>query len=80
MVQKLQEDPRTSEEEHFRIVLIQTETERVKFLVRSYLRTRLHKAGSFLIPNACTRLMTMFRSKNTLHILFEHPKCAVACP
>ncbi|KAF9505965.1 hypothetical protein BS47DRAFT_1305914 [Hydnum rufescens UP504] len=47
MVQKLQEDPRTSEEEHFRIVLIQTEAERVKFLVRSYLRTRLHKIEKY---------------------------------
>jgi GINS complex subunit 4 len=43
MVEYLRSDPNTSEEEHFRIVLVQTEAERVKFLIRSYLRTRLHK-------------------------------------
>ena len=48
MVEQLQLDPRTSEEEHFRIVLVQTEAERVKFLVRSYLRTRLHKVSTFV--------------------------------
>jgi GINS complex subunit 4 len=67
MVQRLQEDPRTSEEEHFRIVLIQTETERVKFLIRSYLRTRLNKVDLFSIPDAYTRLMTMHRSKSMRH-------------
>jgi GINS complex subunit 4 len=46
MAQHLQSDPRTSEEEYFRIVLIQTEAERVKFLVRSYLRARLYKVSS----------------------------------
>ena len=53
MVDQLQADPRTSEEEYFRIVLIQTEAERVKFLVRSYLRARLHKVclSSFPIPS-----------------------------
>lgn len=48
MVQQLQSDPRTSEEEYFRIILIQTEAERVKFLVRSYLRARLHKVSNQL--------------------------------
>ncbi|KAF8321336.1 GINS complex Sld5 component [Clavulina sp. PMI_390] len=47
MVQQLQSDPRTSEEEYFRIILIQTEAERVKFLVRSYLRARLHKIEKY---------------------------------
>jgi len=43
-VQLLRSDPSSSEEEHFRIMLVQTEIERVKFIVRSYLRTRLFKA------------------------------------
>lgn len=48
MVEYLRSDLHTSEEEHFRIILVQTETERVKFLVRSYLRTRLHKVRCWL--------------------------------
>jgi len=47
MIEHLQSDPRTSEEEHFRIILIQTEAERARFLLRSYLRTRLHKVEKF---------------------------------
>ncbi|EAU83489.1 hypothetical protein CC1G_04745 [Coprinopsis cinerea okayama7 len=42
-VQILRDDPRTSESEHFRIMLVQTEIERVKFIIRSYIRTRLYK-------------------------------------
>ncbi|KAK0447411.1 uncharacterized protein EV420DRAFT_1276095 [Desarmillaria tabescens] len=42
-VQALRGDPSTSEEEHIRIMLVQTEVERVKFIVRSYIRTRLYK-------------------------------------
>ncbi|WVR09486.1 hypothetical protein IAU60_006554 [Kwoniella sp. DSM 27419] len=43
MVNTLRSDPQTSEEEHFKLVLVQTEIERVKYLVRSYVRTRLDK-------------------------------------
>ncbi|OCF32764.1 hypothetical protein I317_02129 [Kwoniella heveanensis CBS 569] len=43
MVNTLRSDPQTSEEEHFKLMLVQTEVERVKYLVRSYVRTRLHK-------------------------------------
>ncbi|KAG1824682.1 uncharacterized protein BJ212DRAFT_1475976 [Suillus subaureus] len=46
-VQLLRTDPTSSEEEHFRIMLVQTEVERVKFIVRSYLRTRLFKIEKF---------------------------------
>ncbi|EIW52785.1 GINS complex Sld5 component [Trametes versicolor FP-101664 SS1] len=42
-VELLRADPDSSEEEHFRIMLVQTEVERVKFVIRSYIRTRLHK-------------------------------------
>jgi hypothetical protein len=44
-VQLLRADPDSSEDEHFRIMLVQTEIERVKFVIRSYIRTRLHKAS-----------------------------------
>ncbi|KAG6844984.1 hypothetical protein H0H87_001927 [Tephrocybe sp. NHM501043] len=42
-VQLLREDASTSEDEHVRIMLAQTEMERVKFIVRSYVRTRHYK-------------------------------------
>ncbi|OCF57572.1 hypothetical protein L486_05031 [Kwoniella mangroviensis CBS 10435] len=47
MVNTLRSDPQTSEEEHFKLMLVQTEMERVKYLVRSYVRTRLHKIEKF---------------------------------
>ncbi|OXG78873.1 hypothetical protein C349_04630 [Cryptococcus neoformans var. grubii Br795] len=47
MVSALRSDPQTSEEEHFKLMLVQTEMERVKYLVRSYVRTRLHKIEKF---------------------------------
>ena len=43
MVDLLKSDPKTSEEEHFKLILVMTEMERVKYLVRSYVRTRLAK-------------------------------------
>ncbi|KIY62730.1 GINS complex, Sld5 component [Cylindrobasidium torrendii FP15055 ss-10] len=46
-VQALRGDPSSSEEEHIRIMLVQTEVERVKFVVRSYIRTRLFKIEKF---------------------------------
>lgn len=69
MVASLQEDPRTSEEEHFRIVLIQTEAERVKFLVRSYLRTRLYKVGRPTSPLAIAGLLKAGTSQKDREIL-----------
>ena len=47
VVQLLRLDPSTSEEEHLRIILVQTEVERVKFLVRSYIRCRLDKVERY---------------------------------
>ncbi|KIL58601.1 hypothetical protein M378DRAFT_86300 [Amanita muscaria Koide BX008] len=46
-VQLLRVDPSTSEEEHLRIMLVQTEIERVKFMVNSYVRTRLFKIEKY---------------------------------
>ncbi|KAI9637570.1 uncharacterized protein MKK02DRAFT_23629 [Dioszegia hungarica] len=47
MVDTLRSDPDTSEEEHFKLMLVMTEMERVKYLVRSYVRTRLWKIEKF---------------------------------
>lgn len=46
-----------SEEEHSQIILVQTEAERVRFMVRSYMRTRIHKvciAQDFFYNNSTT--------------------------
>ena len=48
-MQLLRADPDSSEDEHFRIMLVQTEIERVKFVVRSYIRTRLYKVSYTII-------------------------------
>ncbi|KAG6840227.1 hypothetical protein C0991_008056 [Blastosporella zonata] len=47
-VQLLREDVSTSEDEHVRIMLAQTEMERVKFIVRSYVRTRHYKVSDIV--------------------------------
>ncbi|KAL4247890.1 DNA replication complex GINS protein SLD5 [Abortiporus biennis] len=46
-VQLLRSDPNSSEDEHFRIMLVQTEVERLKFVIRSYMRTRLFKVEKY---------------------------------
>ncbi|KAF9650995.1 GINS complex, Sld5 component [Thelephora ganbajun] len=46
-VNLLRTDPEASGDEHFRIMLAQTEIERVKFVVRSYVRTRLSKIEDY---------------------------------
>jgi hypothetical protein len=73
MVNTLRSDPQTSEEEHFKLMLVQTEMERVKYLVRSYVRTRLHKV-CLVFP----RLRSIGRGadnrlRNTLHISLLRP-------
>ncbi|TFK38458.1 hypothetical protein BDQ12DRAFT_605697 [Crucibulum laeve] len=72
VVQLLRGDPSTSEEEHIRIVLVQTEIERVKFIVRSYVRTRLFKIekyARFITTNAeiQTRLTAAERDHASRH-------------
>ncbi|KAI5455303.1 GINS complex subunit [Naganishia albida] len=47
MLDLLRSDPKTSEEEHFKLIIVQTEMERVKYLVRAYLRCRLAKVEKF---------------------------------
>ncbi|KAF9005088.1 hypothetical protein BDQ17DRAFT_1353767 [Cyathus striatus] len=65
-VQLLRGDPSTSDEEHLRIMLVQTEIERVKFIIRSYVRTRLYKIeryARFIVTDAAvqTRLTAVER-------------------
>ncbi|GJE93610.1 GINS complex Sld5 component [Phanerochaete sordida] len=43
----LRADPDSSEDEHFRIMLVQTEAERARFALRAYIRTRLHKIEKY---------------------------------
>lgn len=50
MVTLLLSEASTSEEEHFKLMLVQTEIERVKFLIRAYLRTRLSKVSLLSLP------------------------------
>ncbi|EKM76268.1 hypothetical protein AGABI1DRAFT_87253 [Agaricus bisporus var. burnettii JB137-S8] len=46
-VQLLRGDPSLSDDEHLRITLVQLDIERVKFIVRSYVRTRLYKIEKY---------------------------------
>lgn len=48
IVSQLQGHANTTEEEHFAVMLVQTEVERIKFVLRSYLRCRLQKVSSSL--------------------------------
>ena len=73
MVNTLRSDPQTSEEEHFKLMLVQTEMERVKYLVRSYVRTRLHKVGLSFLFDISEDGSAHGRLKNTLHILLLRP-------
>ncbi|KAJ6589050.1 hypothetical protein B0H19DRAFT_1102714 [Mycena capillaripes] len=71
-IQLLRGDPSTSEEEHIRIMLAQTEVERVKFIVRSYVRTRLFKIENYaryIIANedVQTRITTAERDYASRH-------------
>ncbi|KAG8935277.1 GINS complex subunit [Tulasnella sp. 417] len=47
VVSALQSDESTTEEEHLRITLVKTDMERAKFLIRSYMRVRLHKIEKY---------------------------------
>ncbi|QRV95414.1 DNA replication complex GINS protein SLD5 [Ceratobasidium sp. AG-Ba] len=47
MVEYLQSDDSTSEDEHFRMSYVQLDMERIKFQIRSYVRTRLSKIEKY---------------------------------
>jgi len=55
-VQQLRADPAASADEHVQIVLVQTEVERVRFIVRSYVPTRLDKVRPLPPPPRAPRL------------------------
>jgi len=59
MVQHLGADPATTEEEHLRLTLVQVDMERLKFLVRSYVRVRLQKVLSFFARDSTTLISGM---------------------
>ncbi|KIK59780.1 hypothetical protein GYMLUDRAFT_169198 [Collybiopsis luxurians FD-317 M1] len=71
-VQLLRGELSASEEEHIRIMLVQMEVERVKFIVRSYVRTRLYKIekfARFIMSDASiqTRITTAERAHASRH-------------
>ncbi|KAH7334134.1 hypothetical protein B0J17DRAFT_675506 [Rhizoctonia solani] len=47
MVEYLRSDDSTSEDEHFRMSYVQLDMERIKFQIRSYVRTRLYKVEKY---------------------------------
>lgn len=51
ILDSLASDASTSEEEHFRLNLVQLDVERAKWLMRSYLRARLAKVGAEANPD-----------------------------
>jgi hypothetical protein len=56
---QLQGNVNTTEEEHFAVMLVQTEVERIKFVLRSYLRCRLQKVCKFICFYTLRRLRLM---------------------
>ncbi len=80
-VQALRGDPDSSEAEHARIMLVQTEVERVKFVVRSYIRTRLYKVTH--LPSIAARLLwlmaTIHRLKSLRGTLCPRPRHRRSC-
>ena len=80
-VQALRGDPDSSEAEHARIMLVQTEVERVKFVVRSYIRTRLYKVRTRVAPSeANTHTSHHARLKNSRDISQLRPRYKNGCP
>lgn len=48
IVDSLKSDDRSTDEEHFQLILVQTEVERAKYVITSYVRARLSKVRCFL--------------------------------
>ncbi|GJJ13000.1 hypothetical protein Clacol_007249 [Clathrus columnatus] len=49
VVSQLRGDPDANEDEHYQIILVQTEMERIRFIIRSYTRTRIQKVSLYNI-------------------------------
>ncbi|TIA87159.1 hypothetical protein E3P99_03345 [Wallemia hederae] len=47
IVDSLKSDDRSTDEEHFQLILVQTEVERAKYVITSYVRARLSKIEEF---------------------------------
>lgn len=77
LVQRLRGDPEASEDEHLQIILVQTEVERVRFIVRSYMRTRIHKVCGvffgliFCFQSRILHVKLLHRSKRTRIIFLK---------
>jgi hypothetical protein len=65
MLELLRSDPKTSEEEHFKLQLVSTEVERVKYLIRSYLRCRVDKVSSCGMSSAFYRILKTVTSSRS---------------
>ena len=55
-------DPKTN----FRLIVIQTELERFKFLVRSFLRTRIAKVSYYMPPFPLVKIIQSSNKNATL--------------
>jgi hypothetical protein len=62
-------EPKTN----FRLIVIQTELERFKFLVRSFLRARIAKVHSISFPNRLASTKKSNRSMRTPFTTHSHP-------
>lgn len=77
MSELLQSDPKTSDEEHFKLQLVDTELERVKYVMRSYLRCRLDKVERYshhitLTPELQSRLSNLELQHATRYTALLH--------
>lgn len=54
IVEQLASDASTSDEEHFRLSLVQLDVERAKWLLRAYLRSRLDKVSPSFEVEECS--------------------------
>ncbi|KAJ1303743.1 hypothetical protein OPQ81_008167 [Rhizoctonia solani] len=67
MVEYLRSDDSTSEDEHFRMSYVQLDMERIKFQIRSYVRTRLHK-----IEKYATHIMATTELQSRMSVLEQN--------
>ncbi|GHJ86138.1 hypothetical protein NliqN6_2540 [Naganishia liquefaciens] len=79
MLELLRGDPKTSEEEHFKLIVVQTEMERVRYVVRAYLRCRLAKVEKYsqyitTTPDAQRLLsqLELSHAQKYTHLLHTH--------
>ncbi|TIC12655.1 GINS complex, Sld5 component [Wallemia mellicola] len=69
IVDSLKSDDRSTDEEHFQLILVQTEVERAKYVITSYVRARLSKIeehAQYIVKNPSTHsnLSGIDESKN----------------